>query len=211
MNWDRYATEQRNSAMGKYAARRAAGLAAETFGPLERYTADNDNYPRVIALAGLAGSGKSTASTFLQSKGHKLVKFAGPLKDMLRAIGYTEDQIEGSQKEVVGIGGKTPRHAMQTLGTQWGRDCMGEDFWVNLWRVRAGSGNVVTDDCRFANEAAAVRSLGGVVIKLEGRGGIAGGHSSEALDFIADAVVPNTGSIAQLHAILDETLIGWAA
>lgn len=211
MNWDRYATEQRNSAMGKYAKRRAADLATTTFGELERYVPANDNYPRVVGLAGLAGSGKSTASTFLQSKGHNLVKFAGPLKDMLRAIGYTEDEVEGGKKEVPGIGGKTPRHAMQTLGTEWGRKCMGEDFWINLWRSRAANGNVVVDDCRFANEAAAIRSLGGIVIKLEGRGGIAGGHSSEALDFIADAVVPNTGTIAQLHAILDETLSGWAA
>jgi hypothetical protein len=31
------------------------------------------------------------------------------------------------------------------------------------------------------------------------------------MDFIADAVVPNTGSVAQLHALLDETLMEWAA
>lgn len=173
----------------------------------------NDNYPRVIALSGVAGSGKSTASAFLQFKGYKLEKFAGPLKDMLRSIGLGEMEIEGQFKEKPNplLGEHTPRHAMQTLGTEWGRKCMGEDFWINLWRSRASNGNVVVDDCRFANEAAAVRSLGGIVIRLEGRGGIEGGHESERLDFIVDAVVPNTGSVAQLHALLDETLMGWGA
>lgn len=191
------ADEFNKSAMGRYAAHRA----------------DNDNYPRVIALSGVAGSGKSTASAFLQSKGYRLEKFAGPLKDMLRAIGLDDRHIEGELKQtsLEELGGLTPRYAMQTLGAEWGRKCMGEDFWINLWRSRAANANIVVDDCRFANEAAAVRALGGIVIKLEGRGGIEGGHSSEKLDFIADAVVPNTGSIAQLHGLLDETLMEWAA
>lgn len=205
---DRYADEFNSSAMGKYAAHRA----------------DNDNenikafscpdsFPLIVALTGVAGSGKSTASAFLQSKGRKLVKFADPLKNMLRVIGMTEDFIDGELKEGNWYYGKTARYAMQTLGTSWGRECMGEDFWVDIWKdsVIGTQYPIVTDDCRYANEATAVRSMGGIVIKLEGRGGIAGSHDSEKLDFIADAVVPNTGSIAQLHAILDDVLSGWAA
>lgn len=170
--------------------------------------------PPVIALTGPAGSGKSTASKYLVEKyGYQLVKFAGPLKDMLRAIGLSEAQIEGELKEepCEWLQGATPRHAMQTLGTEWGRKCMGEDFWTNLWRSRvdgalAFGGRVVVDDCRFPNEAAEVRKFGGVVWQLVGRGGIAGGHESEAGCGEADVQIRNIGGIDGLHHQLDAYL-----
>ncbi|POO54494.1 deoxynucleotide monophosphate kinase [Agrobacterium rosae] len=168
--------------------------------------------PPVIALTGLAGSGKSTASKYLVEKhGYQLVKFAGPLKDMLRAIGLSEAQIEGELKEepCEWLQGATPRHAMQTLGTQWGRACIGPSFWIGLWVRRvnliiAAGGRVVVDDCRFPNEADDVRKLGGVVWKIVGRGGIAGSHVSEAGCGEADMVIQNTGSVDHLcRAIFD--------
>lgn len=167
--------------------------------------------PPVIALTGLAGSGKSTSSKYLVEKhGYQLVKFAGPLKDMLRSIGLSEAQIEGELKETPceWLQGKTPRHAMQTLGCEWGRDCIGAGLWTELWVRRvnliiAEGGRVVVDDCRFPNEAAEVRSLGGVVWRLVGRGGIAGGHESEAGCGRPDMDIHNTGVISDLHRQLD--------
>lgn len=167
--------------------------------------------PPVVALSGAAGSGKSTVSEYLAVRyGYTRTKFAKPMKDMCRAIGMTEAMIEGEEKEVPvdWLGGKTPRYAMQRLGTEFGRDCMGEDFWVDLWRESAVLPTVV-DDCRFPNEAAAVRRMGGRVLRLTGRGGIAGGHSSEASDFIADDVIENTGTIAELQARVAEVIEGW--
>jgi len=172
--------------------------------------------PPVIALTGLAGSGKSTASKYLVEKhGYQLVKFAGPLKDMLRAIGFGEDDIEGSGKELSNslLCDKTPRHAMQTLGTEWGRKCIGETFWTGLWvdtatGVIAKGGRVVVDDCRFPNEAAEVRSLGGVVWQLVGRGGIAGTHESEAGCGEADVSIDNRRDINWLQQSLDKALLG---
>lgn len=183
-------------------------LALETFGPLEGYVPANDNWPKVIAFTGKAGSGKSTAAKYLIGCGYKLIKFADPLKDMLRAVGYSQRQIEGDLKEIEDSSGRTPRHAMQTLGTEWGRKCMGEDFWVEIWRERVTGATVVTDDCRFANEANAVRQAGGIVVKLEGRGGITSSHSSEQLDFEPDLVIVNNGSLASLHHQIDEFLTG---
>lgn len=167
--------------------------------------------PPVIALTGLAGIGKSTASKYLVEKhGYQLVKLAGPLKDMLRAIGLSEAQIEGELKEepCEWLQGATPRHAMQTLGTQWGRACIGPSFWIELWvrrvnQIIAFGGRVVVDDCRFPNEAAEVRSLGGVVWRLVGRGGIAGAHESEAGCGEADLEISNIRAIADLHRQLD--------
>ncbi|MFI3902626.1 deoxynucleotide monophosphate kinase [Ochrobactrum sp. S1502_03] len=187
-------------------AQREREIALETFGPLERYMPANDNWPKVIAFTGKAGSGKSTAAKYVIERGYKLVKFADPLKDMLRAIGYSQRQIEGDLKEVPDASGQTPRHAMQTLGTEWGRKCMGEDFWINIWRERVTGATAVTDDCRFANEADAVRSVGGIVVMLKGRGGINSAHSSELLDFKPDIVIANDGNITSLHSRIDEIL-----
>jgi hypothetical protein len=128
----------------------------------------------LIAFTGAAGSGKSTASRFLvEERGFTLVKFAAPLKDMLRAIGLTEDEIEGHLKEkpCATLCGRSPRHAMITLGTEWGRDLIDDGFWVSLWarrvaRILDEGGSVVTDDCRFDNEAAAVEGLGGSIVKV---------------------------------------------
>lgn len=170
--------------------------------------------PPVIALTGLAGSGKSTASKYLIEKhGYQLVKFAGPLKDMLRAIGLGEGHIEGAHKEtdLAMLSGRTPRYAMQTLGTEWGRKCMGEDFWTNLWRSRvdgvlAFGGRVVVDDCRFPNEADEVRKLGGAVWRLVGRGGIAGSHESEAGCGKEDFVIANDNETDTLFSNVGEAL-----
>ena len=172
--------------------------------------------PPVIALTGLAGSGKSTASKYLVEKhGYQLVKFAEPLKDMLRAIGLSEAQIEGGLKEepCEWLQGATPRHAMQTLGTQWGRACIGPSFWIELWvrrvnQIIAEGGRVIVDDCRFPNEADEVRKLGGVVWQLVGRGGIGGSHESEAGCGRADVQIQNTQGIDILKQLLDKSLLG---
>lgn len=176
-------------------------------------TAANDNLPRVVALTGPAGSGKSTAANYLvRHRGYERVKFAGPLKRMVAAMGLSDEHIEGSMKEAAldMLCGKTPRHVMQTLGTEWGRKCIGEDFWVRLWlrdaSVRLFSSRVVVDDCRFPNEAAAVRSLGGIIIKLGGRGGIAGSHASEAGCGTWDRAVENDGCVTDLYAGVEEAI-----
>lgn len=173
--------------------------------------AANDNLPRLIALTGLAGSGKSTAADYLiASHGYVRVRFAGPLKAMIAAIGLDERHIEGALKEtpMEELCDHTPRYAMQTLGTEWGRKCMGDDFWVNLWRDNAcRHTRVVVDDCRFPNEARAVKAMGGVILEITGRGGIAGGHESEkGIGMAADRVIANGFSMPELRMAIDDIL-----
>lgn len=171
----------------------------------------------LIGLTGLAGSGKSTAAAELEAGGFIRLRFAGPLKDMMRALlvagGASEaearDMIDGDLKEVPVeiLCGTTPRHGMQTLGTEWGRHLIGKGLWVNLTMTRAlqlveAGRNVVIDDVRFPDEAEAIRTAGGVVWRLTGRGGIAGGHASEGQQFPCDAIIPNGGTRKLLSALI---------
>ena len=161
----------------------------------------------IVGLSGPAGCGKSTLADYaVQCLGFKRLKFAAPLKAMtaalLRELSLPEhDCIEGSLKEAAIVADRyTPRYIMQTLGTEWGRNKLHEDFWVDLLRQRISqcTGDIIIDDVRFNNEAAMVRQLGGTVIGIAGRGGINTGHKSEA-GVIADDTIWNDGLITDLH------------
>jgi nucleoside-triphosphatase THEP1 len=171
---------------------------------------------RLIALTGYAGSGKSTVARHLV-EAHKftLVKFAGPLKAMMRCLGLGDREIEGDLKEKPHpvLCGKSPRHAMQTLGTDWGRDRIGRDLWVNAGieathRALDQGGSVVIDDCRFENEAKAVRQLGGRVFRIHRPGvGPITAHSSEHLPEPIDHHFLNDGSEDDLRALVTSYII----
>jgi hypothetical protein len=174
---------------------------------------------RLIAFTGFAGSGKSTAAAHLQNKrGYSRMRFAGPLKAMMRALGCTEAEIDGDRKEIPCelLAGRTPRHAMQALGTEWGRACIGEDFWLNAWRssVNFVSGPIVVDDCRFPNEAAAIKAMGGTIVRIE-RASAAesvSAHISENHELPHDVTIRNDGTEADLQREIDTLLhsLMWA-
>lgn len=176
--------------------------------------ADATSPPHLIALTGPAGCGKTTIARQLADReGFRRVRFAGPLKAALRAIGLSEAQVDGDEKEIPCdlLCGQTPRHAMQTLGVEWGREQIGVDLWTNaammqVARLRADWQSVVIDDCRFANEAQAVREAGGHVVYLTGtRSHDVPTHASErGIDpGLVSAVVPNDGTPEQvMRAVL---------
>lgn len=134
--------------------------------------------PRLIGFAGRAGAGKTTAARYLCERyGFTRVRFAGPLKDMMRALGLTDAEVEGDRKEAPCdlLCGRTPRQAMQWLGTEWGRDLLGPDFWVEAWSRQAqgvlvAGGRVAIDDVRFLNEASKIWGFGGIVVKIVAEG-----------------------------------------
>jgi hypothetical protein len=188
----------------------------------------------VIGLAGLKGCGKSTVAQHLASEhGFARIRFAAPLKSMisrlLEEMGLGHHQawhlIEGDHKETPTplFMGQTPRHAMQTLGTEWGRDLIGPDFWVACWRLMVDKARldamadqctdapvlkIIAEDCRFPNEAAAIRALGGKVVWIDRPGLAATGHASEnsltAAD--CDAVIRNDAAILDLTQAVEASL-----
>lgn len=169
----------------------------------------------IIGFSGAAGAGKTTAANYLIERHmFERVRFAGPLKAMIRKLiepyGDVDEWIEGALKEAVHpMLGQTPRHTMQTLGTEWGRNCMGADFWTNIARHHmAAPWDIVVDDVRFANEVALIRELGGRVIEIRPKVIYqrATGHASEA-GCDCDAFIYNDGTVAQLHHSLELMLI----
>ena len=129
----------------------------------------------LLAFTGRQQAGKTTAAKHIAATlGFKRLSFAQPIRDMLMALGLTADDMD-ERKEMphILLCGQTPRFAMQTVGTEWGRRLIGEEIWLNKARHYINQARtfpdfrgIVIDDCRFDNEAALVRSLGGVVIHV---------------------------------------------
>ncbi len=118
------------------------------------------------------GTGKSTAIQILErylSKGKliALVKFAQPLYNLQEAFYNEISPVYTRPSNFI-----KDRLFLQTVGTLLGRDHISQTLWVDLWQAKIkaleedGYDFVVTDDCRFNNEAETVRAMGGVVIKL---------------------------------------------
>jgi len=135
---------------------------------------------KLIGFAGKQGAGKTTASRMVQARlGGHVVPFAAPIKDMLASVGVEHRHLYGTQAEKLEpvdlLCGKSARYALQTLGTEWGRETMGQTIWTGIWAKRVrdllDSGcNVYCDDVRFPSEIDLVNELGGKVFYLAGRG-----------------------------------------
>jgi hypothetical protein len=165
----------------------------------------------LIGLCGAMRAGKSTAAEQLvKEHGFHRLRFAGPLKDMMKCLGLTQAEIDGDLKETpcAKLGGKTPRHAMQTLGTEWGRNLIWNELWTDALRrtaemALACGADVVVDDLRFPNEVKLIKELGGHVICIEriGTGGVA--HSSEQQMLSPDITIQNNSSVRDLNNYID--------
>lgn len=138
---------------------------------------------------------------------------------MLKVVGLGPAELEGAKKGLPSrlLCGKSPRYAMQTLGTDWGRSTIGDELWVGIWRATAkqmllDGFPVVCDDVRMANEASVIRDLGGELWNIKrpsvGRFGATGGlpgHSSEsgAASRYATVQINNSGTLDELLAAIN--------
>lgn len=183
----------------------------------------------LIAFTGLKRSGKDTAAEILLNKCPWLerVRFADPLKNMLRSLmnsrgaphSLIEEYIEGKLKEDPNpyLSGATTRWAMQSLGTEWGRVLIHDNFWIHAAEdtVKALTRNhktAVFTDVRFPNEVDFVRRNNGILIKIS-RPGYEEPASHESEIYIkqiqGNVNIINNGTIEQLEQTLLRELHEW--
>lgn len=131
---------------------------------------------KLVGFCGLKGTGKTVAARHLvDTMGYTDVQFSGGLKAMLKAyleyndIEDTDIYMEGIYKNHKSkyFCNKSFRHAMQTLGTEWGREQIGKKFWIEAWQRKIDKLELVTaSDVRFPEEVAAIKENGGIIIKI---------------------------------------------
>ena len=184
----------------------------------------------IIALTGYARSGKNTVAKMIAEEYRALeldaveIAFADPLKNFCREVfGFDDEQLYGNDRERPDARWTRPdgspltaRYALQTLGTEWGRNC-DPDIWVKVGiaqahrALTAGEIAVITD-CRFLNEARAVRSEGGRVWRVR-RGDCAYAHASEqeiwSPEMRPDVEIDNTGDLSALREQVLRGLFQW--
>lgn len=177
----------------------------------------------LIGLTGYAGSGKSTVADILvRDHGFTRMRFAQPLKDMLKALGLTDRELDGDLKlapcEL--LGGKTPRHAMVTLGTEWGRTLIDWDMWTRALMLRiddemlsvavhGDEPKIVVDDARFLNEIDALKQRGAKIWRVHRPGVVAlTDHPSEKEWTTAqyDRLIFNCGSMDRLRGDISQAM-----
>jgi dephospho-CoA kinase len=168
----------------------------------------------IIGLTGKARSGKDTVAAHLQEayKFHHYW-FSKPMKDACRSMfGWGDEHLYGELKEEVDQRyGISPRVALQTLGTEWGRNTINSDLWIlRAQKEIEQHENIVISDCRFDNEAAAVISSGGIVIEIVRQDiNQVAAHSSESgiSSSLINYQIENNGTLQELYRSVDKFLI----
>lgn len=159
-------------------------------------SSEEEKMPKIIGLAGPKGVGKSTYANQLvfdmvartpctapDLAKIRIMSFASPLKEMLGCIVH-EDYIKEDKERIIPHLGVSARRCLQTLGTEWGRNTINSDIWINITKHRIEESDAkifIIDDVRFDNEAKMILDMGGEVWKLS-RENIGGDddHISEA-------------------------------
>jgi hypothetical protein len=167
----------------------------------------------IIGLTGKAQSGKDTVAKMISEIYETTnVKFADTIKQMVAIVlGVDVELLEDSTyKNKMSHLGVTPRYLLQSLGTEWGRELISENIWVDATMDTIDyhtKGNIVISDVRFPNEVASVRSRGGIIIKIERPSQASeDAHTSENQNLDFDYLIINDGTIEDLKKKVEKTM-----
>jgi hypothetical protein len=139
----------------------------------------------IISISGLIGSGKDTIADFLvDNYNFQRESFASSLKDAVASVfNWDRTLLEGRTPEArewretvdqwwadrLGISTLTPRWVLQ----YWGTEVLRRNFNDNIWvaslenKLLKSNGSIVITDCRFPNEATALKNAGGILIRVK--------------------------------------------
>jgi len=196
---------------------------------------------KLIGIGGLFSSGKDTVADYLVEKyGWVKMGMSDPLNDALLTLNPLIDcQFEGAAElnwetdqrfvryEIVenALGYTNSklipevRRLLQVLGTEVGRNMMGENTWIDIAERRINNihrngQSVILTGLRFPNETRMIRQNRGHLWwvnrpELNNTGQTAT-HSSEnsvdASNF--DHIIENSGSLEELYEKVDKILVG---
>lgn len=183
----------------------------------------------IIGLSGYARAGKSEAANALREDGWEVRAYADKLREFLYVLNPMVHRIMEHDKfynavfvpsrrlqEVIDEHGwdgykktyysEEIRRLIQTLGTDCGRNMLGENVWVDAtlepYIISPYREQWVIQDVRFPNEADAILDLGGKIIRINKPGvGPVNDHPSETAldDWQFDHLIENNGTVEQLH------------
>lgn len=143
--------------------------------------------PILIGIVGKIGTGKSLVAEYLVEKKFNEYSFAKPLKDIALTMGFTHDQVYGTQQQKLEINkywGISAREFLQKFGTNIGRNTIPSVIpdmnlgksgspWVRLFEIHWTKmfeenpfPSLVVSDCRFPNEVASIKARGGYIVKI---------------------------------------------
>lgn len=136
----------------------------------------------IVGFVGFIGSGKGTAGDILKEIGFEKQSFAGPVKDVVSVMfDWPRHLLEGDTEESRQFREQydpfwskkfgyefTPRMALQTIGTEVGRDTFSPNIWIDILEKKIDKHkNYVITDVRFANEMKWIQKQGGVLIEIK--------------------------------------------
>ncbi len=190
---------------------------------LDRYRVDaSKSYfekEMIIALMGYARVGKDAiAQEFVMNNSFERIGFADSLREMLYKFNPSlinnEDGTIVNIKDYVDKYGWEDaksfyfvRESLQILGSEAGRDVLGENIWIETLFKKPTGARIIIPDCRYINEAQAVRERGGVVIRIK-RDGVypVNSHASDQINFDADFEINNNGTVKESYLQILEYL-----
>ena len=139
----------------------------------------------IIGICGFISSGKDTVADYLQNfHEFRRESFASTLKDAVASVfGWDRTMLEGRTKaarewreevdhwwaERLDMPTLTPRWVLQYWGTEVCRRGFHDDIWIASLenKLRSSKDNVVISDCRFPNEIASIRNVGGKIVWIK--------------------------------------------
>jgi len=132
----------------------------------------------IVGLNGPIGAGKSTlAKNYVNESGlnAEVYSFATPIKRAFANFYPEGDMVVWDKKAIApGMGGRTVREMYKLIGTEFGRNTINKDIWVELgilWLdylcdLVPDLDVVLIDDVRFYNEVDWIRSKKGIVVRV---------------------------------------------